>query len=65
MLKSGYIIAPQQPTDRDLTYEMYHIYILYAGCLKKSPTIIFQMLLCGKCYESIDTFHGVTFGISL
>jgi hypothetical protein len=27
----------------------------HTGCFKKSFTMVFQMLLCGKCYENIYT----------
>jgi hypothetical protein len=26
-----------------------------AGCFKKRPTVVFQMLLCGECYENVYT----------
>jgi hypothetical protein len=42
--------------------ELYLVYLQFnltftgnAGCLKNSGTIVFQMLLCGKCYENVYT----------
>jgi hypothetical protein len=27
-----------------------------AGCFKKSFTVVFQMFLCGECYENVYTY---------
>jgi hypothetical protein len=37
-------------------YVYIYIYIIYyTGCFKNNFTMIFQMLLCGKCYENFYT----------